>query len=181
MLLLVLVALLAPILALYPPDLIVAESRLQPPSPAHPFGTDALGRDLYSRVVYGARIAVGMAILGVGIAVSVGVVLGLVAGFRGQWSDQILSRVMEVWLAFPGLLLAIIIVARLGPSLKSTVIALSVAACVFAITIWMVYTLRRAPSSLGIFAFFLMASFTAELLLQRFKGRRILADRNLSD
>ena len=125
-LLLVLVALLAPILALYPPDLIVAESRLQPPSPAHPFGTDALGRDLYSRVVYGARIAVGMAILGVGIAMSVGVVLGLVAGFRGQWSDQILSRVMEVWLAFPGLLLAIIIVARLGPSLKSTVIALGI-------------------------------------------------------
>jgi peptide/nickel transport system permease protein len=123
---LLLVAALAPLLAGYPPDLVMAESRLQPPSPAHPFGTDALGRDLYSRVVYGARIAVGMAFFGVGIAMAVGVILGLLAGYRGQWSDQVLSRLMEVWLAFPSLLLAIIVVARMGPSLRSTVIALGI-------------------------------------------------------
>jgi hypothetical protein len=63
-----------------------------------------------------------------------------------------------------------------GSALKSTVIALSVAACLFAITIWVIYTMQRAPSSLGIFAFFLVASFIAEFLLQRYKGRRILAD-----
>jgi ABC-type dipeptide/oligopeptide/nickel transport system permease subunit len=125
-LLLLLVAALAPLLTWYPPDLVVAESRLQPPSLAHPFGTDALGRDMFSRVVYGARIAVGMAVLGVGIAMIAGVALGLVAGYRGNWSDQALSRLMEVWLAFPSLLLAIVIVARLGPSLKSTVIALGI-------------------------------------------------------
>ena len=125
-LVLLLVALLAPLLTQYPPDLVMAESRLQPPSLAHPFGTDALGRDMFSRIVYGARIAVGMAVLGVGIAAAMGVGLGLVAGYRGNWSDQALSRLMEVWLAFPSLLLAIVIVARLGPSLKSTVIALGI-------------------------------------------------------
>jgi peptide/nickel transport system permease protein len=64
--------------------------------------------------------------LGVGIAMLAGVALGLMAGYRGNWSDQVLSRMMEVWLAFPSLLLAIVIVARLGPSLKSTVIALGI-------------------------------------------------------
>lgn len=123
---LVLTAVLAPLLTWYPPDLVVAEIRLQPPSLAHPFGTDALGRDMFSRVVYGARIAVVMAVFGVGIAMVAGVGLGLVAGYRGNWSDQALSRLMEVWLAFPSLLLAIVIVARLGPSLKSTVIALGI-------------------------------------------------------
>jgi peptide/nickel transport system permease protein len=125
-LLLLVVAALAPLLTWYSPDLVMAESRLQPPSPAHPFGTDSLGRDMFSRVVYGARIAVGMAVLGVGIAMLAGVALGLMAGYRGNWSDQVLSRMMEVWLAFPSLLLAIVIVARLGPSLKSTVIALGI-------------------------------------------------------
>jgi peptide/nickel transport system permease protein len=125
-LVLLLAALLAPLLTQYPPDLVMAESRLQPPSLAHPFGTDALGRDMFSRILYGARIAVGMSVLGVGIAAAIGVGLGLVAGYRGNWSDQALSRLMEVWLAFPSLLLAIVIVARLGPSLKSTVIALGI-------------------------------------------------------
>lgn len=123
---LVLIAVLAPVITRYSPDLVMAESRLQPPSLAHLFGTDALGRDMFSRVVYGARIAVVMAIFGVGIAMATGVALGLVAGYRGNWSDQALSRLMEVWLAFPSLLLAIVIVARLGPSLKSTVVALGI-------------------------------------------------------
>jgi ABC-type dipeptide/oligopeptide/nickel transport system permease subunit len=124
--LLMLTALLAPVLAQYPPDLVMGQARLQPPGAAHPFGTDALGRDMFSRVVYGARIAVGMAAWGVGIAASIGVILGLVAGYYGNWLDQILSRVMEVWLAFPSLLLALIIVARLGPSLRNTVVALGI-------------------------------------------------------
>jgi peptide/nickel transport system permease protein len=125
-LLLLLSALLAPLLAQYPPDLVVGEARLQPPSAAHPFGTDALGRDVFSRVVYGARIAVWMAVVGVGIAAAAGVTLGLLAGYYSGWADQVLSRVMEVWMAFPSLLLAIIIVARLGPSLRNAVVVLGI-------------------------------------------------------
>jgi len=124
--LLLLSALLAPILAQYPPDLVVGEARLQSPSVAHPFGTDALGRDMFSRVLFGARIAVRMATLGVSIAAVIGVALGMLAGYYGGWLDQLLSRVLEVWLAFPSLLLAIIIVARLGPSLRNTVVALGI-------------------------------------------------------
>jgi peptide/nickel transport system permease protein len=125
-LLLLLSALLAPLLAQYPPDLVMGEVRLQSPSAAHPFGTDALGRDMFSRVLYGARIAVWMAVVGVGIATTAGVTLGLLAGYYGGWVDQVLSRVMEVWMAFPSLLLAIIIVARLGPSLRNAVVALGI-------------------------------------------------------
>jgi peptide/nickel transport system permease protein len=124
--LLLLTALLAPLLASYPPDLVMGEVRLQSPSAAHPFGTDPLGRDLFSRVVYGARIAVEMSALGVAIASALGVSLGLIAGYYSGWLDQILSRVMEVWLAFPSLLLAIVIVARLGPSLRNAVVALGI-------------------------------------------------------
>ncbi len=126
MTLLLLSALFAPILAQYPPDLVVGEARLQSPSTVHPFGTDALGRDMLSRVLYGARIAVRMATLGVSIAAFVGVALGLLAGYYGGWLDQLVSRVLEVWLAFPSLLLAIIIVARLGPSLQNAVVALGI-------------------------------------------------------
>jgi peptide/nickel transport system permease protein len=121
---LVVIGLLAPFLAPYPPDVVSGEVRLSPPSLFHPLGTDALGRDMLSRIVYGARIAVVMAVSGVAIAIFIGVFLGLVAGYFGNWVDQVLSRVMEVWLAFPALLLAIIIVTRLGPSISNTVIAL---------------------------------------------------------
>jgi len=125
-LLLLLSAVLAPALAQYPPDLVAGEVRLQSPSTAHPFGTDALGRDMFSRVLYGARLAVGMATLGVVIASAIGVTTGLLAGYYGGWWDQLISRVMEVWLAFPSLLLAIIIVARLGPSLRNAIVALGI-------------------------------------------------------
>jgi ABC-type dipeptide/oligopeptide/nickel transport system permease subunit len=104
----------------------MGEVRLQSPSLAHPFGTDALGRDMLSRVLYGARIALEMAIIGVGIASVLGVTLGLWAGYYGGWLDQVLSRVMEVWMAFPSLLLAIVIVARLGPSLRNAIVALGI-------------------------------------------------------
>jgi peptide/nickel transport system permease protein len=123
---LLLCALLAPAIARYPPDLVMGEVRLQGPSGAHPFGTDALGRDMLSRVLYGARIALGMAVLGVGIAAALGVTLGLLAGLYGGWRDQLLARVMDVWMAFPSLLLAIIIVARLGPDLRNAVLALGI-------------------------------------------------------
>lgn len=123
---LVLVGVLAPTLSKYPPDLVMAEKRLRPPNPIHPFGTDALGRDMFSRVVHGARIAISMALLGVSVAGALGVPLGLLAGYYAGWLDQVLSRAIEVWLALPSLLLAIVIVARLGPSLTNTVVALGI-------------------------------------------------------
>jgi ABC-type dipeptide/oligopeptide/nickel transport system permease subunit len=120
------VALAAPWLAPYPPDQVMAGPRLAPPSGAHWFGTDALGRDLFSRVVHGAPLALFAAAFGVTVAAGLGIAPGLLAGYRGGWTDQLLSRLMDMWLAFPGLLLALVIVARLGPSLTNAVLALGV-------------------------------------------------------
>jgi len=124
--LIMLAALLAPVLAPSPPDLVRPELRLQAPSPSHPFGTDPLGRDLFSQVLYGARIALGMSALAVLLAALPGVGLGLLAGYRRGWLEQVLSRFMDAWLAIPSMLLAVVLVARMGPSLTATVTALGV-------------------------------------------------------
>ena len=116
-------AVAAPFVAPYAPDQVRAGPRLAPPSPAYPFGTDTLGRDMLSRVLYGATIAMHAAVAGVGIAALLGIPLGLLAGHRGGWLDRILSRCVDVWLAFPGLLLALVVVARLGPSLANAIFA----------------------------------------------------------
>ncbi len=119
-----LLGLLIPLTTPYPPDELIAGARLQPPSPAHPFGTDSLGRDLLSRIAYGSHLAAKMALLGVGLSLSVGLVLGSLAGYYGGWTDQVLSRVMDGWLSLPGALVAIVIVARLGASLDNLIVAL---------------------------------------------------------
>ncbi len=124
--LVLLAALLTPVFTSYAFDTVMAGAKLDAPSFAHPFGTDQLGRDMLSRVLNGARIAIGIAALGVGIAGTLGIFPGLLAGYRGGWLDQALSRLMEVWLAFPGTLLALVIVSRLGPSLQNSVIALGI-------------------------------------------------------
>lgn len=121
--LVLLVAVAAPLIAPFAPDQVRAGPRLAPPGPAHPFGADTLGRDLFSRVLFGARIAVQAASAGMGIAALLGVPAGLLAGYRGGWLDRVLSRIVDVWLAFPGLLLALVIVARLGPSLQNAMVA----------------------------------------------------------
>jgi ABC-type dipeptide/oligopeptide/nickel transport system permease subunit len=121
--LVLLAALAAPVLAPYAPDQVRAGPRLAAPSLAHPFGADTLGRDMFSRVLFGARIAVQAAVAGMGIAAALGVPAGLLAGYRRGWLDWALSRFVDVWLAFPGLLLALVIVARLGPSLPNAVAA----------------------------------------------------------
>ncbi len=123
---LVLAAVLAPLLAPFDPNRIMVGPRLTAPSGVHPFGTDALGRDQFSRILFGARIALLMALLGTAISAVIGVSLGLLAGFRGGRTDALVSRGMDVWLAFPGLLLAIVLVARLGPSLQNAIIALGI-------------------------------------------------------
>jgi ABC-type dipeptide/oligopeptide/nickel transport system permease subunit len=121
-----LAAVFGPALAPYPYDAINAAARLEAPSTAHPFGTDSLGRDQLSRVLVGARIALQMAALGVAISGVLGTSWGLLAGYAGGWADQLLSRVVDVWLAFPSLLFALLIVARLGPSLTNTALALGI-------------------------------------------------------
>jgi peptide/nickel transport system permease protein len=78
-------------------------------------------------VLYGAQLALAMAFVGVGVAGALGIIPGLVAGYRGGRTDQLLSRVMDVWLAFPGMLLALVIVARLGPSFRNAILALGIA------------------------------------------------------
>jgi peptide/nickel transport system permease protein len=121
---LLLVALLAPVLTPYPADLMVPADRLLPPGAAHPFGTDGLGRDLFSRVAFGARLAVQMAVLAVGMSAVAGLVLGSLAGYHGGRLDYLLARLVDAWLSLPGVLVAIVVVARLGPSLSNLILAL---------------------------------------------------------
>jgi peptide/nickel transport system permease protein len=99
--------------------------RLERPSFEHPFGLDELGRDIFSRVLAGARISLFVGLTVVGISSLVGVLLGSIAGYFGGWLDDVISRTIDVLLAFPGILLAIALVAVLGPSLSNVVMALS--------------------------------------------------------
>ena len=121
---LLLLALFAPAIATTDPISFDVRDALRPPSPGHLFGTDDLGRDVFSRVVWGSRLAVRLGVLSVVVAAGGGVVLGLVAGYFGGWVDNLISRLLEVVLAFPGLLFAIAIVAILGPSLDNLIVAL---------------------------------------------------------
>jgi len=121
-----LMAALAPVIGVQDPIAINIRERLEPPSIAHPFGTDDFGRDVFSRVVWGSQLAVRLGTLSVLVAVSGGIVLGLVAGYYGGWVDQLISRIFDLIFAFPYLLFAIAIVAILGPSLDNLVVALGV-------------------------------------------------------
>jgi peptide/nickel transport system permease protein len=123
--LLALAAAFAPlILASDPIKLNLAES-LQPPSLAHWFGTDQLGRDVLTRVIYGARVDLQIGAIGVAIPLAVGLVLGLLAAYFGGWVDAVIGRLIDVVIAFPFLVLVIAIVAMLGPGLINLYIAIS--------------------------------------------------------
>jgi len=124
----VIIAILAPVLAPYEPQAMTYTSIEVPPGPEHWFGTDDLGRDVLSRVLHGARISLQVGLIAVGIAMTTGSLLGLLAGFLGGWWDSVIMRTMDVMLAFPGILLALAIVAILGPGLFNTMIAVGVAA-----------------------------------------------------
>jgi peptide/nickel transport system permease protein len=100
---------------------------LQGPSGGHPMGTDQYGRDVYSRVVHGSGISLTVGLISVGIAATVGTTVGLVAGYQGGAVDSFLMRVVDVMLAFPGILLALGIVSVLGPSLRNLMIAVGIA------------------------------------------------------
>lgn len=119
----VLVAIFAPLVAPYDPLQQDFRAALQGPTPAHLFGTDDVGRDILSRVIYGTRISLRVGLIAVSISCVIGVLLGLAAGYYGGWVENAIMRVMDVLLAFPGLLLALAIIAVLGPGLFNVMIA----------------------------------------------------------
>jgi peptide/nickel transport system permease protein len=104
----------------------ISTQRLAGPSPEFPFGTDALGRDLLSRIMFGARLSIRVAVLSVAIATIVGGTLGLVSGYLGGFADMAIGRVLDVFFAFPAILLALGIVAALGPDPNNVIIAIAV-------------------------------------------------------
>ena len=121
-----LLGLAAPLFAPADPLATRLEERLRPPDEAHPLGRDALGRDVLSRLLYGARVSFVVGVATLFVSLLIGVTLGAAAGWVGGWLDEALVRVIDVFLAFPGLLLAIALAAVLGPSLANVVLALSV-------------------------------------------------------
>lgn len=121
-----LLAVAAPLVAPHPPTEIFPGASLRPPSWRFPLGTDELGRDVLSRLVYGARVSMRVAVISVGIGLAVGTLVGLVVGFVGGALDNAVMRVVDVMLAFPEILLAIAVVAILGPGLDNTMIAIGI-------------------------------------------------------
>src|SRR6516165_2572403 len=119
----VLLAVLAPLLAPYEPLRGRVVDRLQGPSTEHWLGTDELGRDVLSRVLYGARISLQIQVAAVGLALLVGTALGVTAGYIGQWPDMVIMRLVDIMMAFPGIFLALAIIAALGTGLANVIVA----------------------------------------------------------
>ncbi|WP_299905870.1 ABC transporter permease [uncultured Paracoccus sp.] len=124
----VLLALAAPILPILDPAATDWGAIRLAPSAAHPFGTDEIGRDILSRMIWGARASLMAGVVSVAIAIAVGVPLGILAGYFGGWTDAVISRCTEALLAIPFLILAIALAAFLGPSLTNAMIAIGIAA-----------------------------------------------------
>jgi peptide/nickel transport system permease protein len=124
----VLIAVFAPLVAPYDPAQQVWTAIRQPPSLQHWFGTDESGRDLFSRVIFGARASLMAGVVSISIALGLGVPIGLLAGYGGKWTDAVISRITDAMLACPFLILAIALAAFLGPSLQNAMIAIGVTA-----------------------------------------------------
>lgn len=131
--LIVLAAIFAPFVTAYDPVAIDLSKALQAPSLAHLMGTDHLGRDVFTRVVYAARVDLQIGAIGVILPLIIGTVVGLFAGYYGGWVDAVIGRIVDVIIAFPFLVLVIAIVAMLGPGLINLYIALTVVS-------WVLYT-----------------------------------------
>ncbi len=125
---LVICALLAPVLATHPEDVFELHpaKRLRPPAADHLLGTDRMGSDIYSRLLFGARITLLIGVIAVGASLVIGVPVGLVAGYYHGWASDLLMRVSDIFLAVPQVVLAIAIAQTLGPSLPNVILALSV-------------------------------------------------------
>lgn len=122
----ILIAVFAPFITSYPYDKINPINRLQPPSAEHWFGADDVGRDIFTRIAFGARISLMVGLFAVTGALLFGTLLGIIAGYYGRWIDMIISRIFDILLAFPSILLAIAIVAILGASLQNALIAIAI-------------------------------------------------------
>jgi peptide/nickel transport system permease protein len=120
------VALLGPSVVPQSPTTQNLSEDLRPPRPEHPFGQDKLGRDVLSRVVYGARVSLLVGVMVAGISACIGLGVGALAGYAGGWTDELIMRLIDVLLAFPGMLLALALSAVLGPSLRNVLLALCV-------------------------------------------------------
>jgi ABC-type dipeptide/oligopeptide/nickel transport system permease subunit len=148
MVLITLAAVFAPWISPHDPTKQNLRARLLPPmffggTMDHPFGTDALGRDLFSRVLYGARVSLLVGAAVVIIAGFVGVLVGVVAGYFGKWVDTVLMRLADMQLAFPGILLALVILYALGPSVTLVIVVLSING-------WMIYARVARSLVLGL-------------------------------
>lgn len=119
-------ALFGPQLAPYDPDLMDFTATFAPPGPAHLFGTDEFGRDIFSRVLYGAAVSYRVALVAVLISATFGVLLGALAGFFGGWPDEVIMRFMDILFAFPAVLLAITVMAILGRGATNAMIAIAI-------------------------------------------------------
>ncbi|SOB60040.1 dipeptide transporter; membrane component of ABC superfamily [Pseudodesulfovibrio profundus] len=119
-----LAAVFAPLLAPFDPNFINVDALLQPPSLTHLMGTDALGRDVFSRILYGGRVSLWVGFVAVGIATSIGLVLGLISGYFGRIVDEIIMRGVDVMLCFPSFFLILAVIAFLEPSLTNIMIVI---------------------------------------------------------
>jgi peptide/nickel transport system permease protein len=117
------VAMAAPLATTYDPEQTRIEQKLLDPSPAHVLGTDHLGRDILARLAYGARFSLLIGFAAVGVGLAIGLPLGTVSGFYGGWLDLVIQRVIDVFLSFPGFLLALTLVAVLGVGISNVIIA----------------------------------------------------------
>ncbi len=126
--LIILAILGAGVLALGDPLAVDPAKRFQPPGPGHPFGTDILGRDMYTRMLFGGRLSLVTGMISVTFALALGVPMGVLSGFYGGLTDRLVMRLVDLMLTFPGILLALVIVAVLGPSLLNAMIAVGISA-----------------------------------------------------
>ncbi|WP_445487586.1 ABC transporter permease [Niallia sp. 03133] len=122
----VVLSLLAPILTPYHPTKINITDKFMPPSSIHWFGTDEVGRDILTRILYGARLSLGIGISVILLASAAGILIGTISGYFGKMLDQIIMRIMDMILAFPTLILAMALAASLGPSIQNAMIAIAI-------------------------------------------------------
>lgn len=125
---LLVMALITPLIATHDPMAQVLADRLQPPGAAHWLGTDQLGRDIYSRLVYGAQPTLLIVILVIAFSAPFGLIIGMVAGYMGGWVESLLMRLTDIFMAFPRLILALALVSVLKPGLTNAVIAIAITA-----------------------------------------------------
>jgi peptide/nickel transport system permease protein len=126
LLIVLLVTIFAPVITTQGPNSISITGSLAPPQSGHIFGTDSIGRDVFTRVVYGGRVSLMIAIPSVALALALGMLLGVPAGYFGGKIDQIIMRVLDVLFAFPGVLLAMVIVTILGPSVRNLILTIGI-------------------------------------------------------